>query len=72
MPTPGFKYLTRVEKSDGTQERMEINSFGDVLKKYTMPDQTRFSDVQNAQESHQDFLNRINNTDALKGFRKLF
>ena len=72
MATPGFTYFDHAKpKADGTQQRMEQNAAGDMLKKYTRPDGSTFSGVQMAGESRPAFLARINSTDVMEGFRRL-
>lgn len=71
MSSPGFEWLKNVTKSDGTNERIEINGQGDALKKYTKPDGTRQYTVQYGGQSKSDYHRTIG-SDPMAGFRDIF
>lgn len=72
MSTPGFRFVGRDIKADGTTERIELSSNNFALKKYTCPDGSRYVSVQPPSVKHSDFSPSARKTDVFAGFRSMF
>lgn len=72
MSTPGFKFVNRDVKADGTRERIELSDNNYALKKYTCPDGSTYSSVQSPRIQHNVYSPEAKSVDPMIGFRSTF